>query len=220
MADVKEKFHKDTFDKIPADKRQRVLDAAIAEFSCSGYVGANTNTIARRARISVGSLYTYFKSKEDLYLAVIDHGATILASVIAQVDLTEGSIYDKIERMLRVAREYSRNHPELVQIYMDISTEGLSHLSEGLSRAMENVSAQFYRAQLEEARDHGDVASNIDLDIAAFCVDNIILLIQYSYTSRYFMERMKIFCGDDALTDDERVIRGIMRFIRGGLEAR
>jgi hypothetical protein len=41
-------------------------------------------------------------------------------------------------------------------------------------------------------------------------------MLQYSYTSDYFKERMKIFLGSDALADDEKLVRGVMGFIRGG----
>ncbi len=38
--------------------------------------------------------------------------------------------------------------------------------------------------------------------------------MQFSYTSEYYKERLRTFIGEDALEDDDRVIRGMMDFIR------
>ena len=212
-----ERFYKETFDKISEEKRERILTAAIKEFSSKGFNAANINLIAKNAGISIGSIYNYFASKEDLYLTLIDYGYQILESVISRIDLSEGDIFDKFEKLLRAAQEYSRKYPEINQIYLDISTEGLSHLSEKLSRKMESISAQYYRGLIVEARNAGIVNSDIDEYTAAFCIDNIIMMLQFSYTSKYYRERMKIFTGDYSLSNDDKIIEGMMTFIRRAL---
>ncbi|NOY68412.1 MAG: TetR/AcrR family transcriptional regulator [Deltaproteobacteria bacterium] len=212
-----DKHHKEAFEKIPEEKRQRIFDAAIAEFGNKGFTGANINIIARQADISIGSMYNYFDSKEQLFLAVIDYGYDLLETILSGVDLESGDIFDKFENLLRVAQTFSRKNPELNQIYLDLASEGLRHLSARLSRTVESITAEYYRALLAEARKEGLVADDIDDHVTAFCLDNIILLLQFSYSSEYFRERMKIFAGADAVEDDEKMIKGIMRFIRGAL---
>ncbi len=212
-----ERFYKETFDKISDEKRDRILTAAIIEFSSKGFNAANINLIAKNAGISIGSIYNYFASKEDLYLTLIDYGYQILESVISRIDLSEGDIFDKFEKLLRAAQEYSRKYPEINQIYLDISTEGLSHLSEKLSRKMESISAQYYRGLIVEAKKAGIVSSDINEYTAAFCIDNIIMMLQFSYTSKYYRERMKIFTGDISLSNDDKIIEGMMTFIRRAL---
>jgi hypothetical protein len=86
-----------------------------------------------------------------------------------------------------------------------------------LSRKMETISAQFYRALLAESKKSGMVDPQIEEYVTSYCLDNLILLLQYSYTTDYFRERMKIFAGENALEDDEKIIRGMMYFIRKAL---
>ncbi|MFZ5569519.1 MAG: TetR/AcrR family transcriptional regulator [Thermodesulfobacteriota bacterium] len=214
------KHYTETFEKIAEDKRATILRVAAAEFAANGFRTANINVIARKAGISIGSMYKYFTSKENLFLTIIDHGYQVLADVLAEVDLNAGDIFDKIERLLRAAQQYSRKYPELNQIYVDIASEGLSHLSVMLSRKMESISAAFYRSMLSLSKQKGLVDAAADDFVTAFCLDNLILMLQYSYTTDYYRERMKIFAGEDALEDDERIIRGMMRFIRGALAPR
>ena len=59
-------FNTDSFRKLPTDKQEKILQPhyRIAEH---GFDGANINVIAKKAGISVGSMYKYFKNKHDLY---------------------------------------------------------------------------------------------------------------------------------------------------------
>ena len=82
---MKSNFFKESFQKISEEKRQRILDAAIIEFSEHGFDSANINNIARKANISVGSLYKYFDNKEDLFLTVVHVGVETLKSVLAKL---------------------------------------------------------------------------------------------------------------------------------------
>ncbi len=212
------RFFKETFEKISAEKKERILNAAIAEFARKGFNAANINHIAKEAGISIGSMYNYFASKEDLYLTLIDYGYQLLESVIARIDLSQGTVFDKFEKLLRAAQEYSRKYPEITHIYIDISTEGLSHLSEKLSRKMESISALYYQHLIDSAKKEGLILSDIDSKIASFCIDNIIMMVQFSYASQYYAERLKIFTGcDPDVENSEALIKGIMNFIRRAL---
>ncbi|MBI9085211.1 MAG: TetR/AcrR family transcriptional regulator [Desulfobacterales bacterium] len=214
-----EKHYKEAFEKIAEEKKERIMAAAAAEFAAKGFGTANINVIARRAGVSIGAMYNYFASKEDLFLTVIDRAYHILEGVLDQVRTAEGDIFEKLESMFRAAQKYSKRYPELNQIYLDMTSEGLAHLSRKLSGKMETISARLYKAMLAEAQDNGLVDKGIDCDVTAFFLDNLILLLQYSYTSEYFKERMKIFVGPDALENDEKVVAGLMRLVRGALGA-
>mgnify|MGYP002539826609 CR=1 FL=1 len=52
--------------------RQRILDAAMEEFSRNGYDGASLNTVCAEKGISKGIIYHYFKDKDELYLDAYD----------------------------------------------------------------------------------------------------------------------------------------------------
>jgi TetR/AcrR family transcriptional regulator len=57
----------------PEQTRAAILDAAMSEFAQEGVAGARTEAIARAARVNKALLYYYFKDKETLYGAVLDH---------------------------------------------------------------------------------------------------------------------------------------------------
>src|SRR6202166_4815517 len=57
----------------PEESRASILKAAVAEFAEHGIAGARTDTIARAAHVNKALLYYYFKDKDALYGAVLDH---------------------------------------------------------------------------------------------------------------------------------------------------
>jgi AcrR family transcriptional regulator len=56
----------------PQRTRDRILAAALAEFSAHGFAGARVARIARRARVNKRMLYHYFGNKEDLFREIFD----------------------------------------------------------------------------------------------------------------------------------------------------
>src|SRR3984885_3642636 len=57
----------------PEESRASILRAAVAEFAEHGIAGARTDAIARSAHVNKALLYYYFKDKDALYEAVLDH---------------------------------------------------------------------------------------------------------------------------------------------------
>ncbi len=61
-----------TFLNLPKDKQERILNAAIEEFSQRNVQEANIANIVSAAGISRGSIYQYFENKEDMYVYIFD----------------------------------------------------------------------------------------------------------------------------------------------------
>ncbi|KOF53739.1 MULTISPECIES: TetR/AcrR family transcriptional regulator [unclassified Achromobacter] len=58
--------------RLPSSVRiGQILDAALLEFSASGYAGARMDAIAQRAGLSKGGVYAHFSSKEEMFEALL-----------------------------------------------------------------------------------------------------------------------------------------------------
>jgi TetR/AcrR family transcriptional regulator len=80
--------------------RERILKAALREFSAKGLAGARTETIATAAGVNKALLYYYWDSKEKLYQAALESVATRVRDSTLAVLKREGSAG---ERVLRTA---------------------------------------------------------------------------------------------------------------------
>jgi AcrR family transcriptional regulator len=72
-----------------AERRERVVDAAVAEFAEAGYHAASTTAIARRAAISQPCIYALYRNKKELFLAA--HGRVAERIRVRLVAAAEGA---------------------------------------------------------------------------------------------------------------------------------
>lgn len=104
-----------TVTKSP-EKVDKILRAATKVFSEQGFSNADTQTIADLAQVGKGTLYRYYRSKEEMFLAVADYGMRNVTQYI--YDAIDG--IEDIVSLIRCAgiayAEFFQNHPELVEI--------------------------------------------------------------------------------------------------------
>ncbi len=209
-------FFSSTFTHIDEKKRSKILKAAMAEFAKKGYNGASINIIAEKAGISIGSMYSYFESKDALYLTVMNTGYASISRIIEKVGDESADIYAAVESLLSEARTYAKTQKEFVQMYLELTSEGLSKLSAKLPKLIESQSFKLYAKLIAKSKEKGVVNRGVNEAAAAFCIDNLVLMYLFSFCSDYYRDRMKIFVGKD-VKDGEDVVAAIVSFIRGAL---
>lgn len=82
-------------------KRKHILDTALLVFADKGFYATSIQDICRAANVSVGSIYFYFKNKEEIYEAVYQG---ILADMIQTTDLAveeESNVKELVEKSIR-----------------------------------------------------------------------------------------------------------------------
>ena len=83
-------------EKIAAESRRALLDAATEEFARGGYDAANINRISLAAGFAKGTIYNYFPSKRELMLALVDD---IAAGHIGYIMERVGQVDDPESRL-------------------------------------------------------------------------------------------------------------------------
>src|ERR1017187_3016164 len=85
--------------RLPGERPQQILEAAMSVFAEHGIAGARLDEIAAKAGVSKGTIYLYFPSKEDLFREVVRQR---VVPHIAEADAIpdEGSAVEQIERYL------------------------------------------------------------------------------------------------------------------------
>ncbi len=213
-------YHTELFDRLPEEKQQRILHGATDEFSRLGFKSANINIIADKCGVSVGALYKYFGTKENLFLSVCSQAVEQISESFESLEASGGDFFVKIERLLRFIQEHSRRYGQLVNLYNEITTEANNELASRLSYQVESLSARYYRGLLDQAQKEGVISSSVDTGVAAFCLDSLFMTLQFSYASEYYRDRMKIYISETIFDDDERIVKGLLAFIENALRPR
>src|SRR5215472_12727986 len=89
--------------------RERILDAAMAEFSAYGIAGARVDRIAQMAGCNKNLIYIYFESKENLFATVLQKN---LSRVYEDLPFTPNDLPGFAVR----AFDYAMVHPDLMRL--------------------------------------------------------------------------------------------------------
>src|SRR5688572_11241732 len=83
------------------DKRERILDAAMRVFAGKGFFGAKVSDIAEEAGVADGTIYLYFKSKDDLLIALFEEQMERVNLELGRTLAGEGRAPEKLRRFIR-----------------------------------------------------------------------------------------------------------------------
>jgi TetR/AcrR family transcriptional regulator len=100
----------------PEKSRAAILRAAVAEFAEHGIAGARTDAIARAAHVNKALLYYYFKDKDALYEAVLDHVFSGLRERVMPVLESKIEPREKLLQYLGLYFDYIAANPRFPRV--------------------------------------------------------------------------------------------------------
>jgi AcrR family transcriptional regulator len=104
-------------------RREQILDAAGRVFARRGYPNTDVQVVADDLAVGKGTIYRYFPSKRELFLAAVDRGMRRLQT---HIEATLANVGDALERIARVTRAYLAffdANPELVELLIQERAE-------------------------------------------------------------------------------------------------
>jgi TetR/AcrR family fatty acid metabolism transcriptional regulator len=124
-------------DTPPGPKRDAILRAAIDTFASRGFFNAQVADVARAAGVAAGTVYLYFKSKDDLLVSIFERS---MREGLAKGRAAIAQPCDPRERLLRLARAHlarlghDRNLAIVFQVELRQSTKFMERFSATLLR--------------------------------------------------------------------------------------
>jgi TetR/AcrR family transcriptional regulator len=98
-------------------RKEEILDAAQKVFFEKGLTTATMDEIAEAAELSKGTLYLYYKSKEDMYLAVMMRGMDVLYKIYEPIVASEDSTLQKLVKFGDTYKEYFHSHRSFFRMF-------------------------------------------------------------------------------------------------------
>lgn len=100
-----------------AARRKQILQAAREVFMQKGFGSATMDEIAQRAELGKGTLYSYFKSKEELYVAVLNEGLEVFLRRIEETLKLPLGPEEMIKRLGDVYYQYYLDHKDYFRVF-------------------------------------------------------------------------------------------------------
>jgi AcrR family transcriptional regulator len=149
-------------EKAPRTERGRrtvrkLLEAAAQEFGERGYHEAAITGITARAGVALGTFYTYFESKEEVFRALVRDMSHATRAHVAEAvrDAPDRIAAERIG--LEAFSAFTRKHPELYRII-----EEAQFVAEDVYREHYLTFAEGYRRNLAAARARGEIGEGPD----------------------------------------------------------
>jgi AcrR family transcriptional regulator len=103
--------------------RTQLLDAAEYVFGRKGFHDTTLKEVAELAEFSVGSVYSFFESKDDLFRQIfVRRGEDFMASLHATLDGTKASPLDQLHALVDFEIGFFREHPRFGRLYLRYSS--------------------------------------------------------------------------------------------------
>jgi len=106
-------------------RMEQILDAAYQLFQEVGYTAATMDQIAERAELAKGTLYIYFKSKEEVYFSLLVNGLDILIQLLEESEATEAMRENPLQETARTLFRYYTEYTPYFRIFMIMRQEDM-----------------------------------------------------------------------------------------------
>ncbi|MBO0700805.1 MAG: TetR/AcrR family transcriptional regulator [Zavarzinella sp.] len=104
-------------------RRAAILEAAIRVFARRGYRDTNLQDVADALGVAKGTLYLYYRGKEELFLAAVDRGMVRLRDHVRSAYSDVPDPLDRLEVAVRAYLEFFRDHPDLAELLIQERAE-------------------------------------------------------------------------------------------------
>ena len=101
-------------------KESQIVNTAIEQFSKNGFFSTSVSQIASSLKISVGNIYTYFKSKNELAKTSVTYVTNILANKLNEINSQNISTKEKIYLFVESYLKFLQKHPAKINFFFKV----------------------------------------------------------------------------------------------------
>jgi len=179
-------------------RKESIIDAAQKVFFEKGLLLATMEEIAERAELAKGTLYLYYKSKEDLYLAVMIRGLNILCAMFESIIAQPQPFIATLVRLIDAYTTFYEQHKNYFRMLHFFQTPQFhKQVSDEMKEAGRQVDSRLWEiaiAQLKRGILEGKLRRDIDPAEMAimFWSNTTTLLLRIDTQLDFWRDRMNV----------------------------
>ena len=205
------------YKKLGEAAMEAILESGVEEFARCGYQPASVAKVARSAGVSVGVIYKYFGDKQAFFLACVRHSLELLDATLREAVPEGADAKTGVRALVRALIDAARRHGNYNVLYNEITSGSCRAFAPELAREIEARTAALYTRLFAAARAEGTLRAEIPPERFAFFFDNLLMMLQFSYSCDYYQHRMRLYCGENATWNDEMMADQLTRFLLGAM---
>ncbi|MBB3110598.1 AcrR family transcriptional regulator [Paenibacillus phyllosphaerae] len=169
--------------QLREERRKQILDAAAHVFATRGLL-TKISDIAAGAGLSHGHVYNYFKSKEEILLAVIERGQLRYGKILRAAEEVEGNAADKFRYLARRSLPSASSADIYLVLLQALFTDLLEEEDKRVIRGRAKANLGILLALIEEGQQDGTVMQGNPIQLATLfgtLIQNLMLMEMRGY---------------------------------------
>lgn len=199
--------------KLTEQKLDQIIEAGISEFAEKGLNNASMSQIARRAGISVGVLYKYYADKDDFFRACLRKSLGVLEDFVGGIVSRTDKPLGYARSLISTVQNFSRDNKDYIRMYHEVTSGSDPAAAAIYAGEIEGYTSRLYTEIIRRAQEQGAMRKDLDPGLFAFFFDNLLMMMQFSYSCPYYMERYKLYTGRSIEDDDGPVAEQLLKFM-------
>lgn len=186
---------KKTFYNLPKNKKNKIIESAMLEFSEKSFNKVTIDKIVEKAEIPKGSFYQYFENKEDIYhhiyeLILIEKKKE-LKSLIPL--LNSYSFSEFMRKMFLKGIDFDLSKKEFSNLREKFFFKTSQDLREEILDDMISHSNEIFITIINFYIKNGDLKKNLDVELTANILSSLIIFLSKKMTSEKYNDKNEIY---------------------------
>lgn len=164
---------------LSIDRKHLIVEAATRSFTQFGYKATTMDSVAKLANVGKGTIYTFFKNKEELFDEIVSTLLTEMRKEAEKVIDDELPFFENVHRALYSMLEFRKKHQFTIKIFQESTDVGTPAVQEVVKR-LEKMILQFIAAKIEAAVAKGEL-KECNPEVTAFVMVKLYISLIFDW---------------------------------------
>lgn len=168
---------------MSVNRRKDILHAATNSFAMFGYKATTMDQVAKLANVGKGTIYTFFKTKEELFDQIIQTLIIDMKRAAESVIQQENSFHENLHQAIFKMLEFRREHQLTIKLFQEEQDMGTPEVHDGVKR-FEQTILTFIQEKIEQAIKK-QVIKPCDPEITAFILLKMYIALIFDWEKNH-----------------------------------
>lgn len=161
------------------DRREEILKAATESFSLFGYRATTIDQVARHANVGKGTIYTFFKNKEDLFRKIVKDLIVDMVKAANQAINPDKPFQENVHQSLYQMLEFRLEHQLTIKLFQEQREYG-TPIVQRMMEKLENTILMFIQEKVELAIEKNEIKP-CDSEVIAFMLLKLYVALIFDW---------------------------------------
>jgi AcrR family transcriptional regulator len=164
---------------MATDRRKLIVEAATKSFSQFGYKATTMEQVAKIANVGKGTIYTFFKTKEELFDEIINSLIKEMKEAAEEVMDPTLSFHENVHKAIYRILEFRRDHQLTIKLFQEEKEMGTPAVMEVMER-MEQAILSYIKAKVISAIEKEEI-QQCDPELTAFIMLKLYIALIFDW---------------------------------------